>query len=234
MSVPRLNVDLGELPGEPEGLYACAQIANVACGGHAGDAASIGLAVARCLRHGVAIGAHPSYPDRAGFGRTRLQLDPAALEATVAEQCAHVAAAARAAGAAVAYVKAHGALYHAATRDPVAAGAVIRGVLRSLGAVTVIGAGTPADALAAAAGRAGLAFAREGFADRGVRADGTLVPRGEPGALVTDPAKAAARAVDLARSGRVDTICVHGDTPGAVDVARAVRSALDALEPGSP
>jgi UPF0271 protein len=224
---PLLNIDLGELPDEPEELYASADIANIACGGHAGDDASIARAVARCERHGVRIGAHPSYPDKGGFGRRRLAMPPDALEAAVAEQCAALARAARAKALPVAYVKAHGALYHAAAEDAATAAALVRGVATSLGTdITVLGGGL----LAGAAEGAGMRFAKEGFADRGVRADGSLVPRGEPGAVVTNPARAAARARELAASGTVATICVHGDTPGAVDVARAVRAALDALD----
>jgi UPF0271 protein len=222
-----LNVDLGELPDEPEELYACAHVANVACGGHAGDEASMKRAIALCAAAGAALGAHPSYPDRDGFGRRRMAMPPEELRRIVGEQCGALAALARAAGAAVAFVKPHGALYHAAQDEDATAEAVVAGAREALGVVTVIG---PArGALARAAARAALIFAREGFADRATRDDGSLVPRGEPGALVLDPGAAAARATALAAAGDTDTICVHGDTPGAVAVARAVRAALDAL-----
>jgi UPF0271 protein len=221
-----LNVDLGELPDEPEELYRCAHVANVACGGHAGDAASMRRAIALCLASGTRLGAHPSYPDRAGFGRARMAMRPEALAASVAEQCARLAAAAREAGAPIAFLKPHGALYHAAGQEMATAEAVVRAAVETLGAVTIIGGAR--SELAAASLRAGLAFAREGFADRGTRPDGTLVPRGQPGDLVTDPAAAAARARELAARGDVETVCVHGDTPGAVAIARAVREALDA------
>jgi UPF0271 protein len=221
-----VNIDLGELPDEAEALYEYAHVANVACGGHAGDDASMGRAVERCLSHGVRIGAHPSYPDREGFGRRVVAMDPDALRASVAAQCAELARIVQAQGRTVTFVKAHGALYHAAHTDDAVAEALVSGACLSLGqGITVIG---PADgALAGAAARSSLSYAREGFADRETRPDGTLVPRGEPGALVVDPSAAAARARDLAARGHVDTICVHGDTRGAVEIARAVREALD-------
>ena len=221
-----VNIDLGELPDEAEALYECAHVANVACGGHAGDEGTMGRAVDRCRTHGARIGAHPSYPDREGFGRRAMSMDPDALRASVADQCAELARIVNAQGRTVDFVKAHGALYHAAHADDAIAEAVLRGARLSLGPnITVIG---PADgALASAAARASLSYAREGFADRATRPDGTLVARGEPGALVVDPSAAAARARELAKVGRVDTICVHGDTLGAVAIARAVRDALD-------
>jgi UPF0271 protein len=221
-----LNIDLGELPGEPEGLYACAQIANVACGGHAGDDASMQRAVALCARHGARLGAHPSYPDREGFGRRPMAMPGAELEASVAAQCARLAAIAGATGPA--YVKAHGALYHAARADESTALALVRGARSALGdRVAFLGPAT--GALRAIVRAAGLGYLREGFADRATRPDGTLVPRDEPGALLADPRAAAAQALALAATAAVETICVHGDTPGAEAIARAVRAALDGL-----
>jgi UPF0271 protein len=221
-----LNIDLGEMEAEADELYACAHVANVACGGHTGDARSMARAVALCLRHGTRVGAHPSYPDREGFGRRRLAIDAAAMREVVAAQCATLAAAARASGVRVELVKAHGALYHAVRDDAELAEAVLAGAVQSLGSgVSVIG--PPGGALATAAARAHVSYAREGFADRATRPDGTLVPRTEPGALVTGPRAAAERARELLRAGGVDTVCVHGDTPGAVAIARAVRDALD-------
>jgi UPF0271 protein len=172
--------------------------------------------VARCRAGGADVGAHPSYPDRAGFGRHRLDLPPDAVGAAVAAQCALLAGIAR-------WLKPHGALYHAADADPALAAAVVDGALRGLGRpVTVIG---PAGgALAAAAAARGLAFAREGFADRGRGPDGRLIPRGQPGDLITDPTAAAAQTRALLAT--IDTVCVHGDTPGAVAIARAVRAVL--------
>lgn len=221
MSVkPFLNVDAGELPGEPEELYALAHVVNVACGGHAGDDASMRRVVAFCKQSGTAVGAHPSYPDREGFGRRAMAMPADALGASVEAQCAAL----RSVAADVLYVKLHGALYHAANADPVVARAALGAASHALGAVTVLG--PPAGATAAIARELGLAYAREGFADRAVRADGSLVPRGEPGATIDDPVAAAARARELARSGEVDTICVHGDGANALAVARAVRAAL--------
>ena len=222
-----LNVDLGELPDEPDQLYACANVVNVACGGHAGDDASMRRAIELCAAHGARLGAHPSYPDRKGFGRMRVAIPPEELRRIVGEQCARLQGFARAAGSVIAFVKPHGALYHVARDDEATAEAIVVGAAQVLGMFTVIG---PAQgALVKAAARAKLGYAREGFADRAAREDGTLVPRGEPGALVLDPAVAAARATALASAGGVDTVCVHGDTPGAVAIASAVRAALDAL-----
>jgi UPF0271 protein len=222
-----LNIDLGELEGEPEALYGLAQVANVACGGHAGNDDTMARAIRLCQMLRTRIGAHPSYPDRAGFGRARMTMPGDALRSAVAEQCARLAELARSAGATVPFVKAHGALYHAAREDEAVAAALIAGATDALGwGVTVIGPARGALADLAALRR--LAFAREGFADRATRADGTLVPRGEPGAVLTDPGEAAVRARELAARGDVDTICVHGDTPGSVSIATAVRAALDA------
>jgi UPF0271 protein len=188
-------------------------------------------AVALCNAHGTHVGAHPSYPDRAGFGRRPMEMATGDLRASVAEQCARLRDVARESGAALAYVKAHGALYHAARADAGVASALLDGAIDALGAgITVVG--PPAGELLALATRAGVRYAREGFADRATRPDGTLVPRGEPGALVTDPAAAAKRALELAAAGGFDAICCHGDTPGAVAIARAVRDALDARGTG--
>jgi UPF0271 protein len=221
-----LNIDLGELPDEPEELYASAHVANIACGGHAGDRASMSNALARCRAHGTRAGAHPSFPDRAGFGRRTLPMATAEMRRVVADQCAELATVTREAGVPIEFVKAHGALYHAASADAELAEAVLGGALEALGpSVTLIG--PPTGALASAAARAGVAYAREGFADRATRADGTLVPRSEPGALILDPRAAADRARELLRGARFDTVCVHGDTPGAAAIARAVRAALE-------
>ena len=214
-----LDLDAGESAEETEELWRLADILAVACGGHAGDEASMERVVRFCAARGRAIGAHPSYPDRAGFGRTTMAIDEAALRTAVGGQCAALAAIARRHGVDVAWVKPHGALYHDAAAHDAIARAVVRGAVDALGEVVVIG--PPEGALR----RAAVGYLREGFADRGTRADGTLIPRGEPGALVTDPGAAAARVAALA--GRADVICVHADTPGAVAIARAVRGALD-------
>jgi UPF0271 protein len=221
---PLLNVDGGESDEEPAELYALADVVHVACGGHAGDDASMERVTRACASAGTRIGAHPSYEDREGFGRRAREVAPDVLAASVAAQCTRLATIAARAGVTLASVKPHGALYHAAHADDATARACVEGALRALGTLPIVG---PAGgALERAALAAGTTFQREAFADRGVRADGTLVPRGEPGALVVDPALASARASELAARGDVDTLCIHGDTPDAVTIARAVRNAL--------
>jgi len=218
-----MNLDAGEHDDEPEALWAMFDLLNIACGGHAGDAASMARVVGWCVAQGRTIGAHPSYPDRPGFGRRTLAIAPDALAAAVAEQCAALAEVARRHGRGVAYVKPHGALYHDAAADPALAHAVVTAAAGALGdAITVIG--PPRGALREAAASRGVGYASEGFADRRMRPDGGLVPRSEPGALLTDPAEAAAQARTLA--DRVDTICCHADTPGALAIAAAVHRAL--------
>jgi UPF0271 protein len=224
-----LNVDLGELPDEPEALYVLATVANVACGGHAGDAGSMRRACALAKVHGCSVAAHPSYPDRPGFGRRSLEIAPAALRETIAAQCRALAEAARGAGVVVATVKPHGALYHDVSRDPAIAEAVLDGVEEAL-EHRPLALVVPSEdgALAALARARGHRVVREGFADRGYAADGSLLSRAAPGALLSEPHAAAAQALALARSGRFDTLCVHGDGPHAVAIAEAVRAALAA------
>jgi len=220
-----LNLDAGEADDEPEALWALADVLSIACGGHAGDERSMARVVGFCAaRSQPRIGAHPSYPDRDGFGRRTLDIDPADLRASIAAQCAALASIAAAHGQRVQYVKPHGALYHDASRELAVATSILLGASEALGGeVTIIG---PASGvLHDAAAQIGFSYLREGFADRATRSDGTLVPRSEPGALITDPRAAAARARELA--GQVDTICVHADTPGALAIARAVREVLD-------
>ena len=215
-----LNIDVGELPDEPAALVAVAHRVNVACGGHAGDDATMAAVVARARAAGVLVGAHPSYEDRTNFGRRALVVPLPDLARQVEAQCARL----RATAGEVAHVKPHGALYHAAAADPGVADAVLDGALRALGPVAVVG--PPTGGLRDAAARRGLPYLREGFADRRRRPDGRLVPRGEPGALLTDPAACAAQAALLAAEGAFDTLCVHGDGPDALAVARAVRAVL--------
>ncbi len=228
----RLNADLGEDPravvdGTQEALIALVDEANVACGGHAGDDETMRATVAQCVRHGVAVGAHPSYPDRAGFGRVSMAMPAGELERAVREQIDALARIAGAAGVALTHVKPHGALYHDAARDPAVAGALVaavRGALPS-GVALVLPAGAPTRERCE---RAGVPVVAEGFADRGMRDDGSLIPRGMPGAVIEDPAAAAAQAAAVVAGGGIDTLCVHGDTPGALAVARAVRARLGA------
>jgi len=242
MAAIDLNADLGEtVEGVPtaddEAMFSVISSASVACGGHAGDAASMREAVARAARFGVAVGAHPSYPDRANFGRVAVAMDPADLAAAVAQQLGALAAA----GADLRYVKPHGALYHAVTADRAQADAVARAIAdhaAQLGRPLPV-LGLPGE-IERAAASAGLPFVREAFLDRGYLPDGSLVPRTRPGALLADPGLVAARAVRLAVDGDVEAVdgsvvradaaslCVHGDSPSAVDMARAVRAALDA------
>jgi UPF0271 protein len=217
-----LNIDLAELPDEPEELYALAHVASLACGGHAGDPGTLARALARCRAGGVTVAAHPSYPDREGFGRRRLDLPVDALAASVEAQCRLLAGEATG-------LKPHGALYHAADEDEALAAAVVGAARAALPGLRFV-IGPAGGALARAAAALGLSFLREGFADRGADeiAPGRyrLWPRGRPGALVEDPEQAVARARAIAP--HVDTICVHGDGTNAVAVARAVRAYLDA------
>jgi 5-oxoprolinase (ATP-hydrolysing) subunit A len=227
MPTPLLNIDAGEMDDEPAELYALAHVVNLACGGHAGDDASMERVLRACARSGTAVAAHPSYPDRENFGRSSLPLSPAEIERAVLAQCAALRLAAERTGAPPLYgVKPHGALYHDANRDRAKAEAVVRAASTALGSdITIVG--PPAGELAHASRALGLAFAGEAFADRRTRPDGTLIPRGEPGAVIEDPAAAVARARELLATGGFETLCVHGDTRGAVAIARAVRRLLD-------
>src|SRR5882724_4450397 len=181
-----MNLDAGEYPEEPEALWALFDVLNIACGGHAGDAASMDRVVRWCVTAGCAVGAHPSYPDRPGFGRRTMTIEPTALATSVAEQCAALAEVARRHARTVDYIKPHGALYHdAAASDPLAR-AVVTAATSSLGDRVIV-IGPPTGALRRAAEANGLGYASEGFADRRMRADGGLVPRSEPGALITEP-----------------------------------------------
>lgn len=237
-----LNADVGEgfgawTIGEDEALAPFVSSFNVAAGVHAGDPLVIERTVALAARHGIAVGAHPGYPDLAGFGRRELDLSPAEIEASVLYQVGAVAAFAGAAGLDLRHVKAHGALYNRAARDRTAAEAIARAVRRFSPALVLVGlAGSE---LLAAGRDAGLVVAAEAFADRAYEADGSLRPRRLEGAVLDDPAAAAAQAVAIARDRAVrahdgtplavvaDTLCVHGDLPGAARRAAAVRTALE-------
>ena len=219
-----LNVDLGELPDEPEALYRLATVVNIACGGHAGDEPSMRRATRLAVASGARIAAHPSYPDREHFGRESIVIAPSALADAIAEQCGALERVAREAGGEVACVKPHGALYHDAAADPRLAAVLLDGVRRVLPTVAIVG--PPSGALADRARSLGMPYRREGFADRAYAADGRLVPRSQPGALLDSPELAARQALALANRGTLETICVHSDTPGALAIARAVRDAL--------
>ena len=214
-----LNADLGEEVTDDEGLLEVVTSANVACGFHAGTVETMRAVCAGAVRRGVALGAQVSYADRAGFGRVERDVPAAVLREQVAEQVGVLSAIAAAEGGGVAYLKPHGALYHRVAVDEVQAEAVLDGS----GDLPVLG--MPGSLLLSMAADRGRGVRLEGFPDRGYADDGRLLPRDRPGALVTDPDEVARRAVVLARD--VDSVCVHGDSPGAVATAAAVRRALE-------
>ena len=235
-----LNSDLGELPDGVElddALLSVVTSANVACGGHAGDDESMARVCSTAVQRGVAIGAQVSYVDRAGFGRVRLAMHPDELSDQVAEQIATLQGHATRAGGSVAYVKPHGALYHAAATDAEVAEAVVAGI-RAYGVPLPV-LTLPSSALAAAAHTAGLSAFAEAFADRGYLPSGGLVSRGDAGALVTDPSELRQRVERLVSAQEIVAIdgtvlsaapaslCVHCDTPGAADIAALVRADLE-------
>ncbi|MEV5107439.1 LamB/YcsF family protein [Streptomyces massasporeus] len=238
-----LNADLGEGFGrwrltDDEQLLSVVTSANVACGFHAGDAVTMRRVCELAAERGVRIGAQVSYRDLAGFGRRAMDVPPAELAAEVAYQIGALEVFARAAGARVAYVKPHGALYNRVVHDEEQAAAVVDGVLLADAALPVLG--LPGSRLLELAGKAGLPVVAEAFADRAYTDAGTLVPRTLEGAVVTDPDAVVERSLGLARSGevvshsgtrigvRARSLCLHGDTPGAVDLARRVRERLAA------
>ncbi|MFK0216326.1 MULTISPECIES: LamB/YcsF family protein [unclassified Streptomyces] len=238
-----LNADLGEGFGrwtltDDEQLLSVVTSANVACGFHAGDAATMRRVCALAAAGGVRIGAQVSYRDLAGFGRRAMDVPAAELAAEVAYQIGALEVFARAAGSRVSYVKPHGALYNRVVRDAEQAAAVVEGVVLADRTLPVLG--LPGSRLHEAAEAAGLPVVTEAFGDRAYRADGSLLPRGQEGAVVTDPDEVVERSLSLARSGvvtahcgstvavRARSLCLHGDTPGAVGLARRVRERLEA------
>jgi UPF0271 protein len=220
-----LNADLGEGCGDDEALLAIVTSANIACGVHAGDVQTMDATVRSAIRHGVAIGAHPSYPDRENFGRVAMQRSPEQIFDDVVTQVRELEAIAGTRNARIHHVKAHGALYNVAARDRAVADAISRAVLAVDPQLAVVGlAGGAQIASARAFGLRGVA---EVFADRGYQADGSLIPRGAPGALIDDVDGAVAQALALAHGGTGETICLHGDGPHALAFARAIRAALE-------
>jgi UPF0271 protein len=219
-----LNADLGE-GMDDAAILPLLTSANVACGLHAGSPALMDETVRLALHHGVRVGAHPSYDDRKNFGRTEMQLSEGELRPLLDYQLGAIAAVARARGVKLTHVKAHGALYNQAARDPKLA-KIIAETVRDFDAGLVL-VGLAGSAQLEAAKRAGLRAAGEAFADRKYAPDGSLVPRSQPGAVLHEPAAAAEQALKLVRRGTADTLCLHGDTPGAAAIARAVRSALE-------
>jgi UPF0271 protein len=176
--------------------------------------------------HGVAVGAHPSFPDREHFGRRDMHLPPAEIADLVIHQIEVLARIASDEGICLQHVKPHGALYNIAVRDRSVADAIARGIAAVDRSLVLLG--LPQSELAAAAHAAGLRTAGEAFADRAYRADGTLVPRTEPGAVIHNPEEVLARIVSLAARPDIETICVHGDTPGAAELASKIRATLEA------
>ncbi|MEU9734712.1 5-oxoprolinase subunit PxpA [Streptomyces sp. NPDC048002] len=236
-----LNADLGEGFGrwrltDDERLLSVVTSANVACGFHAGDAVTMRRVCEQAAERGVRIGAQVSYRDLAGFGRRPMDVPAAELTAEVAYQIGALEVFARAAGTRVSYVKPHGALYNRVVHDAGQAAAVVDGVLLADAGLPVLG--LPGSRLLELAAEAGLPTVTEAFADRAYTDRGTLVPRDQEGAVVTDPDTVVARSVSMARLGEVDahcgarirvrarSLCLHGDTPGAVDLARRVREQL--------
>ncbi len=214
------NADLGEGSPHDAEVMAAVTTVNVCCGAHAGDPGLIRRTLELAKRHAVAVNAHPGYFDREHFGRRELDLPPGELAAQLQYQLGGLLALARVAGVTVVGLKPHGALYHQAGRDPAVARVVAAAaLLNGLGLV-----GPPGSALQAAAGALRVPFRREGFVDRRYRPDGTLVPRSEAGAVIDDPAAAAAQVARLTASGAVDTLCVHGDHPGVAEFVLAVRA----------
>jgi 5-oxoprolinase (ATP-hydrolysing) subunit A len=232
-----INADLGEGAGHDDELFDLISSANVATGFHAGDADTMHAAVSTAKKHGVAVGAHPSFFDRENFGRRELQVSNQEVLDAVAYQLGVFQAIASAAGVRPNHVKPHGALYNMAVRDQELADAIARAV-ESVDRKLILFA--PDKSRLARAGEAhGLQIAREIFADRNYLNDGWLVPRTRPDALLSDPKEAAARVLRMLREGKVcsvegrdvdvrgETICVHGDTPGAVEFARELRTQLE-------
>jgi UPF0271 protein len=236
-----LNCDLGELPeavfdGTQEALMASITSANVACGGHAGDQRTMEATVRQALQHGVCVGAHPGFPDRANFGRLEIAMTAAQIADTVYEQVNALARVAQRCGATVGHVKPHGALYNLAVRDAGVSRAIGEGVARWRRDVILVGlaGSTMLEAFKAM----GFEVAAEAFADRSYEPDGSLRSRRRPDALLHDPHVAAAQALRIAQAHRVvatdgselplqaQTLCVHGDTPGCVQIAAAVAFAL--------
>jgi 5-oxoprolinase (ATP-hydrolysing) subunit A len=232
-----LNSDLGEGAEFDDELLSLVTSANIACGFHAGDADTMRRTVAAALSHGVAVGAHPSLFDRENFGRTELPVTAGQVFDAVIYQLGVFQAIAQSVGASPNHIKPHGALYNMAARDQTLAEAIVRAVSDVDRTLLLFAPGRSALALAGASG--GLSVVAEVFADRNYLGDGSLVPRTRPDALLTDPQAAAVRVVRMLREGKVqsiegqdvsieaETVCVHGDTPGAVKFARALRQELE-------
>lgn len=236
-----LNCDMGENIGSDADIMPFITSANIACGFHAGDEETMRATVRLAKRYGVAVGAHPGWKDREGFGRNEMNLPPEEVEALVFEQVKALTGIARAEGMELRHVKPHGALYNQAAKDRVLANAIARAVKRVSGELVLVG--LAGSSLVEAGVEAGLRAANEGFPDRNYNPDGTLVSRREPHALLELPEEIALHALELARQGiafsgrrvRVETLCLHGDHPRSVENARAVRDAFQesGIEPAA-
>ena len=237
-----INCDMGESfgiyrIGEDENIIRHITSANIACGFHAGDPAVMAKTVQLAKSHGVAVGAHPGYPDLPGFGRRNIETSPGEIKNYVLYQIGAIAAFAAAAGVELQHVKLHGALYNHAAKNEQAAAEII-GAVKSYDPDLCLFA-LAGSMLVAMARAAGLRVAQEAFADRAYTGDGQLAPRKMPGAVIHDPRKVRERVLRLVKTGimasidgddislDVDTLCVHGDTPGAWQVAKIIREALD-------
>ena len=236
MTTIDLNADLGEGDEFDVELMRVISSCNIACGGHAGDAASMAVTVDLATANDVAIGAHPSYPDRDGFGRTARFSSGEELHNSLLEQIDTLKSIGRDGGREIAHIKPHGALYNDAAQDPALAEIVIRAAQETCPGASIVG--PPQGALQDAALQAGANYIVEGFVDRAYMADGTLVPRTEPNAVHSDMNTITTQALRLATEGEltaengeiiavpVQTLCLHGDTPNAGEVGRAVRDVL--------
>ena len=221
-----LNCDMGELEDSAHeaALMEYITSANIACGGHAGDELTMERTARLAIARGVNIGAHPGYPDRENFGRLEVAMSGQEIADTVHQQIVRLDAVVRRLGGEIVHVKPHGALYNVAVKNTMVAQAIAQGVARWIPQMPIFGlAGSPM--LDVWRGM-GMNVVGEAFADRRYEPDGTLRSRKFPDALITDPREAAAQALRLAREGKAQTVCVHGDTPGAVAILAACREAL--------
>ena len=231
-----LNADLGEGGASDEALLALISSANIACGWHAGSALLMQQSVAWAIQHDVAIGAHPSFPDRDNFGRTEMQLPAQEIYSGMLYQIGALAAIAKAQGARLTHVKPHGALYNQAARDATLADVIVAAVRDFDPSLALFGLAN--SELTAAATRAGLTAVEEVFADRGYNADGSLVKRGTPGAMIEDEERALAQTMSMVRDSKVQaidgswvpltahTVCLHGDGAHALAFAQRIRAHL--------
>lgn len=220
-----LNADLGEGSATDAELMPLVTSANVCCGFHAGDADSVRATLELAAEHGVSVGAHPGYPDRANFGRVEQTLTEKQLFTMVVHQLGALIGLSRICRTEVRYLKPHGALYNQACREMAFARPVV--AVAFLYGLSVVG--LPGSQLDVAAKAVGLPFVAEGFADRRYCSDGSLVPRSEPDAMIDDPREASKQVERLIREKEIRTICIHGDNPQAIAFASAVRAEIAAL-----